>query len=63
MGRAGDAIPFTGEELLQQFADAVIIIDDQQMATGTGTGYRARPAVGADIAHAEATEQRVQALT
>jgi hypothetical protein len=33
------------------------------MATGTGTGHRAGPAVGADIAHAEATEQRVQALT
>jgi hypothetical protein len=33
------------------------------MPTGTGTGHRAGPAVGADIAHAEATEQRVQALT
>ena len=63
MSGAGDAIAFTGEEFLQQFADAVVVVDDQQMPPGARAGDRAGTAMGADVAHAEATEGRVQALT
>ena len=61
--RARHAIAFARQELLQQFADAVVVVDDQQVAADPRAGDGTRAAVGARIGHAHRAGPSHEALT